>query len=101
VGRPSGVDLLAALGYGRVGARQVLTKAVPAEQLTEKRESRVTTAVRRAIGLGGSSDSIKVSGAEDMLVIRARCCNPIHGERIVGYITRARACPCTRRRART
>ncbi len=89
-GVPNGTDLLAAVGYGRVGARQVLTKAVPAEQLKEKRESPVTSAVKRAIGLGGSSDSIKVSGADDMLVVRARCCNPIHGERIVGYITRGK-----------
>ena len=99
-GVPNGVDLLAAVGYGRVGARQVLTKAVPADQLTEKRESPVTSAVKRAIGLGGGSDSIRVSGADDMLVVRARCCNPIHGERIVGYITRGKgvsvhsaACP--------
>jgi GTP pyrophosphokinase len=87
---PNGTDLLAAVGYGRVGARQVLTKAVPAEQLKEKRESPVASAVKRAIGFGGGSDSIKVSGADDMLVVRARCCNPIHGERIVGYITRGK-----------
>jgi GTP pyrophosphokinase len=87
-GVPKGLDLLAAIGYGRVGARQVLTKFVPPDQLREKRESVVTTAVRRVIGLGG--DSIKVSGADDMLVVRARCCNPIHGEKIVGYITRGK-----------
>jgi GTP diphosphokinase / guanosine-3',5'-bis(diphosphate) 3'-diphosphatase len=82
-------DVLAALAYGKVGARQVLAKAVPAEQLTEKKESAVTTAVKRAIGLGGG-DTIKVRGADDMLVFRARCCNPIHGEPIVGYITRGK-----------
>ena len=87
----SGDDLLAAVGYGKVGARQVLTKAVPADQLHgEAAESPVTSAVKRAIGLGGGSDSIKVRGADDMLVFRARCCNPIHGEKIVGYITRGK-----------
>jgi GTP pyrophosphokinase len=89
-GVPKGLDLLAAIGYGRVGARQVLTKCVPPGQLKEKRESAVTTAVKRVIGLGGRGDSIKVSGADDMLVVRARCCNPIHGEKIVGYITRGK-----------
>jgi len=87
-GVPTGLDLLAAIGYGRVGARQVLTKFVPPDQLKEKRESPVAAAVMRAIGLGG--ESIKVCGADDVLVTRARCCNPIHGERIVGYITRGK-----------
>lgn len=88
-GVPGGPDLLAAVAYGKVGARQVLAKAVPAEQLKEeKKESAVTSAVKRAIGLG--PDRIKVRGADDMLVFRARCCNPIQGERIIGYITRGK-----------
>jgi GTP pyrophosphokinase len=87
-GAPKAEDLFAAIGYGKVGARQVLTKAVPADSLKEKRESAVTAAVKRAIGLGG--DQIKVRGADDLLVVRARCCNPIRGEKIVGYITRGK-----------
>ena len=87
-GVPKAEDLFAAIGYGKVGARQVLTKAVPPDSLKEKRESAVTTAVKRAMGLGG--DQIKVLGADDLLVVRARCCNPIKGEKIVGYITRGK-----------
>jgi len=87
-GVPKAEDLFAAMGYGKVGARQVLTKAVPADSLKEKRESAVATVVKRAIGLGG--DQIKVLGADDLLVVRARCCNPIRGEKIVGYITRGK-----------
>jgi len=87
-GVPKAEDLFAAIGYGKVGARQVLTKAVPADSLKEKRESAVATVVKRAIGLGG--DQIKVLGADDLLVVRARCCNPIRGEKIVGYITRGK-----------
>ena len=93
-------ELLAAVAYGRVGARQVLSKAVPAEQLQEeKKPSAIASAVKRAVGIG-ESDRIKVMGADDMLVYRARCCNPIRGERIVGYISRGKgvsvhsmACP--------
>ncbi|HOG29582.1 MAG TPA: bifunctional (p)ppGpp synthetase/guanosine-3',5'-bis(diphosphate) 3'-pyrophosphohydrolase [Vicinamibacterales bacterium] len=88
-GVPNGLDLLAAVGYGRVGARQVLARASPDGELKEKRESAVRSAVKKVIGLG-SGDSIRVSGADDVLVVRARCCNPIHGERIVGYITRGK-----------
>ena len=36
------------------------------------------------------ADKIKVRGADDLLVFRARCCNPIRGEKIVGYITRGK-----------
>ncbi|MGE5360202.1 MAG: RelA/SpoT family protein, partial [Bacteroidales bacterium] len=82
-------DLLAAIGYGKVAPRQVIDRMVPADQLHEKVESRVTAAVKRAFG-AGSGDRITVRGFDDMLVFRAKCCNPIRGERIVGYITRGK-----------
>ena len=31
-----------------------------------------------------------MSGIDDLMVVRARCCNPIRGEKIVGYITRGK-----------
>ena len=46
-------DLLAAVGYGKIAARQVLAKVVPAEQLTEKKPSAVSKAMKR-IGLASS-----------------------------------------------
>jgi GTP pyrophosphokinase len=48
----------------------------------------VTAAVRRAFGSG--EEKIKVRGIDDLMVFRARCCNPIRGEKIVGYITRGK-----------
>lgn len=84
-------DLYAQLGYGKVSAKQVLDKLVPNEQLREKTpEHPVVTAVKRVLRPGSTSDRIKVSGADDLMVYRARCCNPIRGERIVGYITRGK-----------
>jgi GTP pyrophosphokinase len=83
-------DLMALLGYGTLSARQFLAKLVPAEKLEEKPpDGVVTTTLRRVFG-GGSGETIKVRGADDLLVQRARCCNPIRGEKIVGYITRGR-----------
>ncbi len=87
-GVQKGHDLLAAIGYGKVGARQVLSRLSPGGELTEKSESTVASVVKRAMGMGG--DRIKVRGADDLLVFRARCCNPIRGEKIVGYITRGK-----------
>src|SRR5207253_4192319 len=64
-------------------------KLVPGDKLREKGpENIVTAAVRRAFG--GGEEKIKVRGADDVLVFRARCCNPIRGEKIVGYITRGK-----------
>jgi guanosine-3',5'-bis(diphosphate) 3'-pyrophosphohydrolase len=37
---------------------------------------------------GAAADRIKVRGTDDVMVFRAKCCNPIRGERIVGYVTR-------------
>jgi GTP pyrophosphokinase len=91
-------DLFAALGYGKLSPRQLLLKLVPPDTLQEKSpEWPVTTAVKRVLGAGGrvlgagaGDDKIKVRGFDDLMVYRARCCNPIRGEKIVGYITRGK-----------
>jgi GTP pyrophosphokinase len=101
-------DLLAALGLGKHSAHQVLTRLAPgaldvpeAEPATESKPggaAPMSDAVRK-LHLTGS-DSLQVEGQNDLLVYRARCCNPIRGEEIVGYVTRgkgvavhARSCP--------
>jgi guanosine-3',5'-bis(diphosphate) 3'-pyrophosphohydrolase len=69
----------------------VLQKAVPPAQLKEKApDSAVVSAVKRVLRPGGASDKIKVRGTDDIMVFRAKCCNPIRGEKIVGYITRGK-----------
>src|SRR5216117_3059529 len=82
-------DLFAAIGYGKVQPKQVLVKLVPAEKLHEKPpDGAVAAVVRRVLGTG--EEKIKVRGFDDLMVFRARCCNPIRGEKIVGYITRGK-----------
>jgi GTP pyrophosphokinase len=85
-------DLLIHIGYGKLSARTVLQKAVPPGQLKEKApDSAVVSAVKRVLRPGGGADDrIKVRGTDQILVFRAKCCNPIRGERIVGYITRGK-----------
>jgi GTP diphosphokinase / guanosine-3',5'-bis(diphosphate) 3'-diphosphatase len=85
-------DIYSALGFGKVSARVLLSKMVAPGELEEaedERVSRFTSAVRRVLGLA-SGATIKVKGADDLLVYRAKCCNPIRGEQIVGYITRGK-----------
>jgi guanosine-3',5'-bis(diphosphate) 3'-pyrophosphohydrolase len=93
-------DLFALIGFGTLSAKQFLGRLVPPERLREKApEGAVVAAVRRV--LGGGEERIKVRGGfDEVLVFRARCCNPIRGEKIVGYITRGKgvsvhtaACP--------
>src|SRR5229473_2878695 len=85
-------DLFAQIGYGTLSVKQLLGRLVPADRLREKpRDGFVAAAVKRAFGtLGAGGEKIKVRGADDVLVFRARCCNPIRGEKIVGYITRGK-----------
>jgi guanosine-3',5'-bis(diphosphate) 3'-pyrophosphohydrolase len=83
-------DLLAAIGYGKVTARAVLIRLVGPDSLKEKSpDGALVTVVKRVLGAGGE-DKIKVRGLDDLMVFRARCCNPIRGEKIVGYITRGK-----------
>ena len=83
-------DLLAAIGYGKVTARAVLARLVGQDALKEKApDGALASVVKRVLGTGGD-EKIKVRGIDDLMVFRARCCNPIRGEKIVGYITRGK-----------
>jgi GTP pyrophosphokinase len=84
-------DLYAAMGYGKISAKQVLTRLAGTETLEERAaDSGLTAVVKRVLGTGAAENKIKVRGFDDLMVFRARCCNPIRGEAIVGYITRGK-----------
>ena len=83
-------ELYAALGYGKLSPKTVLAKFVPQQELKEAPpEGGIASVVRRVLGTTGD-DKITVHGIDDLMVFRARCCNPIRGEKIVGYITRGK-----------
>jgi GTP pyrophosphokinase len=82
-------DLEAALGYGRLSAKQVLSRFAPSSSAAAA--SPPEPAPARPVDPGGASDLVlRVSGVDDMLIYRAKCCNPIRGESVVGYITRGK-----------
>ena len=89
-------DLHAALGYGKYSARQVLQKLAPDQVSPETPAvAPVPEPIQGAAPAqrypGGDQDLIiKVKGIDDLLVYRAKCCNPIRGEAIVGYVTRGK-----------
>ena len=103
-------ELLAGIGFGKYSARQTLNKLEPGSTAQAETVQAEPGVVGNAIGqmsdavkrvfFGRGSDSLQVEGQDDLLVYRARCCNPIRGEEIVGYVTRgkgvavhARSCP--------
>ena len=99
--------MIASIGFGKHSSRQVLNRLSPgstsqnaleAEAGAESKAGGMSDTVKRVHMHG--SDSLQVQGQDELLVYRARCCNPIRGEEIVGYVTRgkgvavhARGCP--------
>jgi GTP pyrophosphokinase len=84
-------DLHAALGWGKFSARQVLGKLSPeAVQAEETAAPPVEAPPQREKGGEAGDYVIQVKGVNDLLTYRAKCCNPIKGEPIVGYITRGK-----------
>jgi GTP diphosphokinase / guanosine-3',5'-bis(diphosphate) 3'-diphosphatase len=102
-GRARFEDLYADLGYGKYSARQVVAKLAgrSAEEQAEgpaKEPGPLVSTVKRMLGI--RDPAILVLGHDDLMVYRAKCCTPIPGDGIVGYVTRGRgvavhntACP--------
>ena len=85
-------ELYAAIGYGKLAAKNAVERLVPAEEIARaeppKKETAVTRVVRKILPFG--SPDIVVVGHNDLLASLAKCCTPVPGEKILGYITRGR-----------
>jgi len=93
-------DLYADLGYGKCSARQILEKALGPllAEKTEEKPAKLVSTMKRMLGIHDAA--VLVRGHDDLMVYRAKCCNPIPGDEIIGYVTRGRgvavhntACP--------
>lgn len=85
-------DLLSAIGYGGVSAQHVAGKlrdewhkSLPAAVASSEEKKFLPSAASKKSGLG-----VSVKGASNLLVKFAKCCNPVPGDPIIGYITRGR-----------
>ena len=83
-------DLHADLGYGKWSARQVLAKASGQSlpDTSEDKQPKIVDTVKRMLGM--NDGAILVRGHDDLMVYRSKCCNPIPGDDVVGYVTRGR-----------
>ncbi|MDR7865251.1 MAG: bifunctional (p)ppGpp synthetase/guanosine-3',5'-bis(diphosphate) 3'-pyrophosphohydrolase [Sporomusaceae bacterium] len=91
----SAEDLVAALGYGGQSLPGVMTKLVEAYRKAQRTAAPVDLAtivaeVKPKKAKSKASHGVLVKGEAGVLVRLARCCNPVPGDEIVGYITRGR-----------
>jgi GTP pyrophosphokinase len=80
-------DLMAIVGYGKVSAKRIVNQFVPEEEAGTAEIPLVSEEKKRK---APSSVGISITDIEDILVRFAKCCNPIPGDEIVGYISRGR-----------
>jgi guanosine-3',5'-bis(diphosphate) 3'-pyrophosphohydrolase len=90
----SAEDLFILLGYGKITAAQVAELAVPEDRrktpvAEEPPPGPLTQLIRKVTGRRETA-GIKVQGENDVLVRFAKCCNPLPGDPIIGFITRGR-----------
>jgi GTP diphosphokinase / guanosine-3',5'-bis(diphosphate) 3'-diphosphatase len=86
-------DLFAAVGYGKVSPKQILSKILPPEELPQLKEKEPEEAKGKKPGRPlplRTEEGIKIAGVEDILVKFSKCCNPLPGDEVVGFITRGR-----------
>lgn len=85
-------DVMVAIGYGKLAPLVVVEKVLP-QELREKpqeqaKKSRLGELIERVARR--SSGGVRLEGIEDMLVHYARCCSPVKGDPILGFVSRGR-----------
>ncbi|MEM1025580.1 MAG: bifunctional (p)ppGpp synthetase/guanosine-3',5'-bis(diphosphate) 3'-pyrophosphohydrolase [Myxococcota bacterium] len=87
-------DLIAAVGYGKLKAGEVVRRALPSELTDKPASDEPKRGLRRLIDAvakqRSSTTGVTVQGIDDMLVRFAKCCHPVPGDPIVGFVTRGR-----------
>jgi GTP diphosphokinase / guanosine-3',5'-bis(diphosphate) 3'-diphosphatase len=78
-------DLLAAIGYGKVSAHLVANKLSPEKSHIEPLPKKPLQRPEKP-----SSGAMKISGMDNMLIHLSKCCNPVPGDKVIGFITRGR-----------
>jgi len=86
-------ELFAALGYGKVSPRQAVGRLLPPEEfqaLTEAEEGREKKGERKPSRPRPAEEGVRIRGIDDILVRFSKCCSPVPGDEIIGFITRGR-----------
>jgi len=86
-------EFFAAVGYGKVPPRQAVARLLPPEELqalTEAEEAKEKKVERKATRPRVPDEGVRIKGIDDILVRFSKCCNPVPGDEIIGFITRGR-----------
>lgn len=83
-------DLFAAVGYGGLSAAQVITRLVEANRRTQDEKPVESISLTSKMHQKPSETGVRVHGVDNLLIRFARCCNPVPGDPIIGFITRGR-----------
>ncbi len=83
-------EILIAIGYGRINVEELVEKAYPSEAPTQPKKAASKVAENRKVQHSKSNQGVLVSGINNVLISFSKCCNPLPGEEIIGFITRGR-----------
>lgn len=87
-------DLFAEIGYGKIRTSKVLARLLPegtdVEKKLKKKDTPLQRIFQRAAKASRQKVGVVVSDLDDILIRFARCCEPLPGDRIVGFISRGR-----------
>jgi guanosine-3',5'-bis(diphosphate) 3'-pyrophosphohydrolase len=83
-------DLFTSIGYGKVSPKQIIRKLLPRQPSEDQEEQPDLVEKRVARSRPADRSGISIKGVQDVLIRLAKCCNPLPGDEIVGYITRGR-----------
>ncbi len=87
-------DLLSAVGYSRITPQKLLRRLLPKTEKEALEEQQATdqeqTEARREMAQSQSPESVIIKGVDDVLLRFAKCCNPLPGDPIIGYISHGR-----------
>ncbi len=91
-------DMFAAVGYSGITASQIVTRLTDKFRKQREEEEIVEVKeVRKPMKIRKWDSGVKVSGADNLLIRLSKCCNPVPGDDIVGYITKGRGVSIHRR----
>ncbi len=84
-------DVLAAIGYGKLTAGQLVSQVLPRAELNAAaapKTNALSKVLGKITGRKRSTSAVRIDGVDDVMVRFANCCNPLPGEKIIGFITR-------------
>ena len=90
MGKNTAEEILEMIGYNQITPQQIVNRLKVVQERAELTEQPVFKEKRKPARRRSTDKGVKVKGVDDLLVRLARCCNPVPGDEINGFITRGR-----------